>query len=294
MHTYSPPTFWFGRCQLADFISLWWPFFYPFLPLVPPEVFLPLCPKGALPKGSADLCTSILGHIPHHPLHTHQWPKCVQWSHRRYQKWCMHRECAHRDTCTRFCTLGLNLSMTLGAETFLTGFKKKKFLGGKKATAQLCPLLSLPLFAYDLLCAHPTPSLFRVTKIRQRSNLRRGFWTILSFSMWMERYMLLLGSIILGGYVYIVKYILPNQETEEWESLQWELGHWWWTREVKAWGGGRGEVGKHHLVARAALPLSAPSSHVSPLAPSHRQCRGGHQKKAGSLKGSFPTLHTNR
>lgn len=32
--------------------------------------------------------------------------------------------------------------------------------------------------------------------------------------------MLLVGSIILGSYVYIVKYILPNQETEEWESLQ--------------------------------------------------------------------------
>lgn len=62
--------------------------------------------------------------------------------------------------------------MTLGAGTFLTGLKKKKkktFLGGKKKeTAQLCPLLSLPSFAYNLLRAHPTPSLFRVTKTRQR------------------------------------------------------------------------------------------------------------------------------
>ena len=53
----------------------------------------------------------------------------------------MHRECAHRDTCTRFCTLGLNLSMTLGAGTFLTGFKtknneKKTFLEGKKKKMQ--------------------------------------------------------------------------------------------------------------------------------------------------------------
>lgn len=118
----------------------------------------------------------MLGHIPHHPLHTHQWPKCVQWSHRRHQKWCMHRECAHRDTCTRFCTLGLNLSMTLGAGTFLTGFKTKKqekkpFWEEKKkkrCNSSTVPTPKSPSFAYDLLCAHPTPSLFQVTKTRQR------------------------------------------------------------------------------------------------------------------------------
>lgn len=90
------------------------------------------CPPMILPKGFADLCTSFLGHsLPHHhPLHTYQWPKCVQWSHRRHQKWCMHHECAHRDTCTRFCTLGLNLSMTWGAGTFLIGLKKS-LLGGR-------------------------------------------------------------------------------------------------------------------------------------------------------------------
>ena len=62
----------------------------------------------------------------------------------------------------------------------------------------------------------------------------------------------------------------------------------------EGWGGGRGEVGKHYLVTRVVLPLSAPSSPASLLAPFHRWCREGHQKEAGSLKGSFPTLHTNR
>lgn len=68
----------------------------------------PRCSQRAL------LISALLSWDPPLPptLCTHQWPKCVQWSHRSHQKWCLHHECAHRDTCTRFCTLGLNLCMT--------------------------------------------------------------------------------------------------------------------------------------------------------------------------------------
>lgn len=65
--------------------------------------------------------------------------------------------------------------MTLGAGTFLTGFKTKKqqkkpFWEEKKkrCNSSTVPTPKSPSFAYDLLCAHPTPSLFQVTKTRQR------------------------------------------------------------------------------------------------------------------------------
>lgn len=40
---------------------------------------------------------------------THKWPKCLRWSHRRHQNGA-HTSNVLRDTCTRFCTHGLNLS----------------------------------------------------------------------------------------------------------------------------------------------------------------------------------------
>lgn len=71
MHTYSPPTFWFGRCQPWDFISVWRPLFHQSHSSDPSWVLLLLYPSTVLPKGLTDLCTSFLGHSPPPPPFAH-------------------------------------------------------------------------------------------------------------------------------------------------------------------------------------------------------------------------------
>lgn len=90
-----------------------------------------------LPKGFADLCTSFLRHSPPAPFaHTSDQSVCSDLT--EDIKNGAFTVNVLTDTCTRFCTLGLNLSMTSGAGTFLTGFKKATFLGGgKKQIKQL-------------------------------------------------------------------------------------------------------------------------------------------------------------
>lgn len=76
------------------------------------------------------------------------------------------------------------------------------------------PTPNSPLFASNLFCAHPIPSLFWVTKNRKQKQPEEMFLDYFIFLHLDGDINAALGSIILGGYVYIVKYILPNQETE--------------------------------------------------------------------------------
>lgn len=112
-HIHHPPSD-LGAVDLGVvFLFVWRPLFHQSPSSCPSGVLPALISLYNPPKGLSWSLHFFPGTLPTTTtLCTHQWPKCVQWFHRRHQKWCMHRKCAHGDTCTRFCTLGLNLSMT--------------------------------------------------------------------------------------------------------------------------------------------------------------------------------------
>lgn len=188
---------------------------------------LPLFPSLMFPKGFADVCTSFLGHSPTTPFaHTSDQSVCSG-----LNTWhqMVHAPLVCSQTCTRFCTLGLNFSTTYGAGTFLTGLKLN-FSG-----REIKQILPLPTICLQLTAS--SPALFCITKTNNNKQLEERFLDCFIFLPSMEIQMLLLGSIFLGGCVYIVKLVLPNQEQKVVRfgkrSLRWEaLGMWQRRREV--------------------------------------------------------------
>lgn len=77
------------------------------------------------------------------------------------------------------------------------------------------PAPNSPLLAYNFkFCAHLQPIPALRTKNRQQKQPEERFLDYFVFLHLDGDGDAALGSIILGGYVYRVKYILPNQETE--------------------------------------------------------------------------------
>lgn len=136
----------------------------------------------------------------------------------------------------------------------------------------------------------PSPALFCVTKTNKKQPKER-FLDCFIFLPVDGDTNAALGSVILGDYVYIVKFILPNQETVSSErpfskrslrlNQRWEdLGMWQRGREIlfsSLW----------HRFTPSSLLLAAL------FAPLIRRLRERHQEQAEVLRGSFPTLHTN-
>lgn len=148
-HTFTTHLLIWALVNLQIFASLWWPFFYPFLPLVPPEVFRPYVLGRGRPKGSADLCTSSGTHPPPPFAHTPVTKVCPVIS-QKISKWHAPWMCSQRHA-AKICTLGLNLSMTLGAGTFLTG-SKKKISGREKSNSSTVPTPKSPIICLRLTC----------------------------------------------------------------------------------------------------------------------------------------------
>lgn len=222
MHVCSPLAFWFWLCWPWDLISVCLETSFPSVSFLWP-LKSSSCPYPStiLPKGFADLCTSSLGHsLPYHHLCTHTRDQSVSSDLTEDIK---HGACTTNVlTETRAqgsCTLGLNLSMTYGAGTFLTGFKIKHPSGrwGEVGEADTSSAVPTPDSHYLLTTSNSVPTLlpclFWVTKNRQKQPEER-FLDYFVFLHVDGDINAALGSIILGGYVYRVKYILPNQETE--------------------------------------------------------------------------------
>lgn len=109
-------------------------------------------------------------------------------------------------------------SVWLKVQEFLIGLKKS-FLGGRgekgRHKSSAVPAPNSPLFAYNFkFCAHLQPIPVLRTKNRQQKQPEERFQDYFVFLHLDGDVNAALGSIILGGYVYRVKYILPNQETE--------------------------------------------------------------------------------
>lgn len=90
------------------------------------------------------------------------------------------------------------------------------------------------------------------------------------------------GSTILGGYVYKVKYILPNQETESrgW-ALPWEVADSQREREETKVGARESQMVGSSL---PPSPLPPPPSRLS-SPPLHRGAEKGHRGGHGQLPG---------
>lgn len=190
MHTYSPPTFWFGRCQPWDFISVWRPLFHQSHSSDPSWVLLLLYPSTVLPKGLTDLCTSFLGHSPPPPPFAHTSDQSVSSDFTEDIK---NGACtANVLTETRAqdsAPLALT-SVWRRCRNIFNRFKKKKDKkkkipsgrGRKKQTwVQLYPFLKLH-YLLTIGNSLPTTPVLSNQK-HNKSNLRRDFWTILSFSI---------------------------------------------------------------------------------------------------------------
>lgn len=87
-------------------------------------------------------------------------------------------------------------------------FKNNLFWEGKSSRSNRSPLSACNSF-----CIQPSPALFCVTKTNNRKQPKERSLDCFIFLPFDGDTNAALGSIILGGYVYIVKLILPNQET---------------------------------------------------------------------------------
>lgn len=146
----------------------------------------------------------------------------------------------------------------------------------------------LPTICLQLLILHPPQPqpCSAQPKPTTQSNLRRGLFYLSPFR-W--RYKCCFGFCNPRGYVYIVKFILPNQEAVSGRPFskrslrlnqRWEdLGMWPRRRESLF----------NSLWHPVHSLLSALSASLCPLI---KRFRERHQE-AEVLRGSFPTLHTN-
>lgn len=156
--------------------------------------------------------------------------------------------------------------MISGAGAFLTGYFKKSFWEGKKKSRQNSSIVPTPNSTICLqLNSVPTPTFIPVLSNQKQTT--RATWGEVSGLFYLSpfswRYKCCFGFHNPRGYVYIVKYILPNQETSMGISAvraSW-LGHQWWTREVRGRGGGAREGRWRSAILRTGV---APPLHFSP------------------------------
>lgn len=119
--------------------------------------------------------------------------------------------------------------------------------GEADTRAQLCRLLTLTIAHNFKFCAHPAPILV-LSNQKQTKATRGEISGLFCLSPLRWRYKCCFGFHNLRGLCLQSKIHPTKSGNWKMEPLQWELGHWRWTRESRGWGCRGGQTEKSHFI----------------------------------------------